>query len=114
VCRCAFSRFLFCLALLAAPLGAGARDSEFGDPTRPPTVRPAAVDRAHPLVLSAIYWAPERPAAVIDGRRVGVGADVGAFVVEAIERDAVRLRGAGGFVELRLAARVRRARGEAQ
>jgi hypothetical protein len=99
------------IALLAAPARAGV-DAELGDPTRPPAMRPAAADRAHPLVLSAIYWAPERPAAVIDGRRVGVGAEVGVFVVEAIEREAVRLRGAGGFVELRLAARVRRTRGE--
>jgi hypothetical protein len=103
---------LLCFGLLAAPMRAAAVDAELGDPTRPPAVRPAAVDRAHPLILSAIYWAPERPAAVIDGRRVGLGAGVGAFVVEAIERDAVRLRGASGFVELRLAARVRRARGE--
>jgi hypothetical protein len=104
---------LLCVGLLAAPIRAAAVEAELGDPTRPPAVRPAAAaDRAHPLILSAIYWAPGRPAAVIDGRRVGPGAGVGAFVVEAIERDAVRLRGAGGFVELRLAARVRRARGE--
>ena len=99
------------LLLWVSATSAVAVDSELGDPTRPPAARVAAAEVAPALVLQAIFWAPERPAAVLDGRRVSVGDRVGAFVVDQIEREAVRLRGAGGFVELRLAARVRRTRG---
>lgn len=108
--RCALS--LLALALFAPPRVLAAEPA-LADPTRPPAGR-AAPAREAPLVLSAIFWAPERASAVVDGRRVGVGDGVGAFVVDAIERDAVRLRGAGGFVELRLAERVRRPRRDAQ
>ena len=114
MCNPGLSRLLFALALVASPAPVEAVDAELGDPTRPPAAPAVAVERAAALVLQAIFWAPERPAAVVDGRRVKVGDGVGAFVVDAIERDSVRLRGAGGFVELRLAARVRRTRGEAE
>ncbi len=101
------------LALVAWSARGAASAEELGDPTRPPAIgATVAPERAAALVLSAIFWAPERASAVVDGRRVAVGDAVGAFVVAAIERDAVRLRGAGGFVELRLGARVRRARGD--
>ncbi len=114
MCSCRAARFALALALAAACAPARADDLELADPTRPPTAHAVAVERESPLALQAIFWSSERPAAVVDGRRVRVGDGVGAFVVHAIERDAVRLRGAGGFVELRLAAQVLRARGEQQ
>ena len=83
--------------------------SELQDPTRP-TGFQSAVSESMPapagndqLTLQAIFFNPERPAALINGRRFSVGDMIGDSRIEAIHADRVELLGAAGLASLVMA-----------
>jgi hypothetical protein len=93
-------------APLLAILVAAAKAGELADPTAPPSHVAAAA--APSLRLQGILHFGLRDTAVIDGKRVAAGDQVGQWRVIEIRPDAVRLRGEQRELELRLAPSVRR------
>jgi hypothetical protein len=65
----------------------------------PPAATPAPVAAREPLVvpvLSAIFFSPRNPLAIINGESVKMGESVGGWKVVEIQAESVRLEGEGG------------------
>ncbi len=95
---------MLALALAGLLAAAGAPAASLKDPTRPPEARPAKAQKAAraPLRwrLGSTLVSPQRRAAVINGRVVGVGETInGARVVEILPAK-VRLRRKGRDITL--------------
>ncbi|MBL8481022.1 MAG: hypothetical protein JNJ60_02415 [Rhodocyclaceae bacterium] len=105
------ARHLTLLALAACLCGA-ARAADLDDPMRPPAAwqggAAAPEVPAPPVLQSILRRQGARPAALIDGRRVEVGARVGDSRLVAIHESSVELRGAAGRVRLSLTPEVER------
>jgi hypothetical protein len=64
--------------------------------------REARLDDGVELRLSGIAWSDVAPLAYLNGRLLGVGESLSGWTIEAIERDGVRLSGAGGTIRISL------------
>jgi hypothetical protein len=95
------SQRLIALALcfaVALPAAADVRD-----PMRPPVnaIAHAGISRDEPVV-TAVFIAAERRAAIVDGHLVHRGDTVRGFAIEAVLDDGIRYRRAGSVRELHL------------
>ncbi|MEW5862121.1 MAG: hypothetical protein AB1773_00800 [Pseudomonadota bacterium] len=92
------------LALGCLALGVGARAAPLGDPTRPPEVQAEVVGAgaAGAGRVETILIAPDRRLAVIGGRIVRVGDEIGGARVVRIREGGVTLRRDGVTEELPL------------
>lgn len=81
-------RMLIAMVVLQAGLcGAAMADEILRDPTRPYSAHVGGVSVAPRFAVHAIIVSPERRVAIVNGRRVGVGASVDGATVIAIEKD---------------------------
>ena len=82
--------------------------AEMRDPTRPSGFQASSYDpdesmlRSDGMNLQAIFFHPDRPGALINGRRFSVGDDVGDAKITAIHADKIILIDASGEKEVRL------------
>lgn len=92
---------------VAAPASSGAAPAP--SPAAPETqpgersfVREAQLDDGVVVRLGGIAWSDVAPLAYLNGRLLGVGESVSGWTIERIERDGVRLAGAGGSIRIAL------------
>ena len=91
------------LLLGALSLSFGAAADGLRDPTRPPQVGShATAPREATPVLSAVLTYNGVRSAIFNGQLVHGGTTVGAYAIEAVLEDGVRVRHAGLVQELRL------------
>jgi hypothetical protein len=91
------------VALLLTSVASECLGDEFlRDPTRPYTVSERAAIAAPRFVVNAIIVSPERRVAIVNGRRVGVGASVDNATVIAIEKNELVLEIGGKQQTVRL------------
>ena len=94
------------IPLLAVVCITQAHAAEMRDPTRPSGFQASASDEinvpSNGVQLQAIFFHPDHPAALINGRRFSVGDDVGDAQISAIHTDKIILTDVSGEKEVRL------------
>ena len=76
-------------------LGSATTEAELPDPTRPYVYQSPRVAAAPRLQLNAIIVSDERKLAIIDGKRLRVGDDIGGATLVSISKNEVELERGG-------------------